>query len=236
MAPRLLFLLGGSAVFEVMSGEFISASGGCESRIALLLQGGAQWEKYIPQYTQALIQKGSAHFDVISPNENGHLDLAVVSEQLRNATGILIGGGHTPTYQQLYALEPIRSMIQERYQMGVPIAGMSAGALITLKSCVYKLEKIEDQEIKIVPGLGLLDDIVIGVHFNKFEPLMRIVSAMSKTQIQTGLGIEETACAVFVNNRFSGIIGKRLFIIEMIDYGTQEYSITKSTVKYSASR
>jgi cyanophycinase len=75
-------------------------------------------------------------YDSIAPDEQGVLDLDAVSAKLREATGIFIGGGHTPTYHQLYVTEPIRGMIQERYREGVPVAGVSAGALIALQVCV----------------------------------------------------------------------------------------------------
>jgi N-acetylglucosamine-6-phosphate deacetylase len=56
-----------------------------------------------------------ARFEVVVHDANGAVCPDRVSAVLRQATGILIGGGHTPTYQRLYATEPIRGVIRQRY-------------------------------------------------------------------------------------------------------------------------
>jgi cyanophycinase len=128
---RRLFLLGGSpTTFDSVADEFVPAAGGREATIALLLEGAPGWEKYVPQYTQPWIQRGVSRHFIILPDENGNLDLETASARLREATGIFVGGGNTPNYRRLFATEPIRSLIRERYERGVPFAGLSAGALI----------------------------------------------------------------------------------------------------------
>ena len=97
---------------------------GVEATIVLLMQGGSRWEKYVPEYTQHWIRRGVYRYYPIVPDENGTFDLDAVSARLREATGIFIGGGHTPTYHRLYATEPIRNIIRERYGEGVPVAGI----------------------------------------------------------------------------------------------------------------
>jgi cyanophycinase len=169
MSRRLLFLLGGSAAFDVVAESFVPAAGGREATIALLLQGGRGWEKYVPEYTQPWTRRGVSRYYAIAPdeneNENGTLDLDKVSSKLRQASGIFIGGGHTPTYHRLYATEPIRSLIRERYDEGVPIAGVSAGALIAPEICALYPDETQDSALEIVTGLGLVSDVIVGVHF-----------------------------------------------------------------------
>ena len=125
-------MLGGSAAFDVAAEEFVPAAGGHQAKIALLLQGGSDWEKYVPGYTEPWIRRGVAHHHVIVPNETRAWDIDQVAVKLGEATGIFIGGGHTPTYRHLYATEPLRSVIRERYRAGIPVAGVSAGAFIAL--------------------------------------------------------------------------------------------------------
>ncbi|MCK4473473.1 MAG: Type 1 glutamine amidotransferase-like domain-containing protein, partial [Anaerolineae bacterium] len=165
MSRRLLFLLGGSAAFNVVAEEFVPAAGGRNATIVLLMQGGSGWEKYVPEYTQPWTRRGASRCYSIVPDENGALDLDAVSARLREATGIFIGGGHTPTYHRLYGTEPIRSIIRESYQKGVPIAGVSAGALIAPTICVLTPDETGDASLKTVAGLGLVSDLIVGVHF-----------------------------------------------------------------------
>jgi cyanophycinase len=222
-----LFLLGGSAAFEVYAEAFVLAAGGNEATIALLMQGGVKSQKYISEYTQPWIRKGLDRYHVIIPDGNGRLDLDRVIAQTREATGIFIGGGHTPTYHRLYATEPIRSILRERYEQGVPLAGCSAGALITPDLCVIAAEEYESTDsVTILPGLGLIGNLILGVHFSERNTLPVILEAMAKTKTQKGLGIDESACVVFEDGRFKRILGKAVHEVVMTNFDTKAYEIT----------
>ncbi|MBC8445863.1 MAG: Type 1 glutamine amidotransferase-like domain-containing protein [Chloroflexi bacterium] len=222
MRPRrLLFFLGGSAAFDVVAEEFVPAAGGCDATIALLMQGGREWQKYVPEYTQPWIRRGVSRYYPIVPGENGRLDLDAVSAKLREATGIFIGGGHTPTYHRLYATEPIRSVLRESYQRGVPIAGVSAGALIAPEICMLPPDETDDGSLQIVDGLGLVSDLIVGVHFTELNALPGVLEAMARTQTRVGWGIDEPACAVFEDGEFKGTLGRSVYEIVMTDFETK---------------
>jgi len=228
MMPRkLLFLLGGSAAFDAVAEEFVPAASGCDATIALLMQGGAEWEKYVPEYTQPWIRRGVSRYYPIVPDENGTLDLDAVSAKLREVTGIFIGGGHTPTYHRLYATEPIRSILRESYRKGVPIAGVSAGALIAPEVCVLTPDETDDGSLQIVTGLGLISDLIVGVHFTELNALPNVLKAMARTQTRTGWGIDEPACAVFEDGQFKGTLGRSVYEIVMTDFETKAYKMVE---------
>lgn len=149
---RFLFLLGGSAAFDVTADEFGSAAGGSGATIALLLQGGEGWEKYVLEYAQPWMRRGGTRYCSIVPDEDGTLDLDAASAKLREATGIFDGGGHAPTYHPLYATEPIRTLIRSSYQRDIPVAGVSAGALIGLGVCSIPPEDTGDDSARILSG------------------------------------------------------------------------------------
>ncbi len=227
MPRRLLFLLGGSPAFDVVAEEFVPAAGGRDATIALLMQGGRGWEKYVPEYTEPWIRRDVSRCHPIAPGENGALDLDAASAKLREATGIFIGGGHTPTYHRLYATEPIRSIIRERYRKGVPIAGVSAGALIAPEICVLTPDETDDGSLQIVDGLGLLSDLIVGVHFTELNALPSVLNAMVRTQTRTGWGIDEPACAVFEDGQFRGALGRSVYEIVMTNFETRAYRIVE---------
>ena len=233
MSHTLLFLLGGSAAFDVVAEEFVPAAGGCDATIALLMQGSG-WEKYVPEYTQPWIRQGVSRYYPIAPDENGTLDLATVSAKLREATGIFIGGGHTPTYHRLYGIEPIRGIIRESYQRGVPIAGVSAGALIAPEICVLTPDETGDASLKTVAGLGLVSDLIVGVHFTACNALPSVLEAMAETRTKTGWGIDEPACAVFEDGRFKGTLGQSVYEIVMTDFETQAYRMMEHAIYWRA--
>jgi cyanophycinase len=227
MAKRLLYLLGGSAAFEVSAEAFVLAAGGAEATIVLLMQGGVKSQKYISEYTQPWIRRGVKRYHVIMPDEKGRLDFTVVTAQVREATGIFIGGGHTPTYHQLFATEPIRSLLRERYEQGLPLAGCSAGALIAPDLCVIGPEENEDRaSLTILPGLGLISNILLGVHFSERNTLHNMLEAMAISKTPKGLGIDESACVVFEDGSFKGMLGRTVYEIVMTDFENKNYKIT----------
>ena len=226
MARQSLFLLGGdSTTFESVAEEFVPVAGGYGATIALLLAGAQGWEDYLPRYTQPWTRRGVKQIHAIVPAGDGTLDLEAVSAKLREATGIFIGGGDTPTYHQLFATEPIRSMIRERFQEGVPIAGLSAGALIVPQICTIPPEDTGDVSVRIVTGLGLVSGLIVGVHFSEWNSLPYILEAMSKTRTAVGLGIDGAACAILENGQFKRALGESVYRIEMTDFEAKAYKV-----------
>jgi cyanophycinase len=226
MSRKLLFLLGGSAAFDAVAEAFVPAAGGRDATIALLMQGGAKWRKYVPEYTRPWMQRGATRYFPIVPGESGKLDLDTAYAQLRQATGIFIGGGHTPTYHRLYATGPIRNVIRERYNEGVPVAGVSAGALIAPDVCALTSDETGEAVIRIVTGLGLISGLVVGVHFSELNALPGVLETMARTRTRIGWGLDEPACAVFEDGWFKGALGKPIYEIVMTDFERKAYEIT----------
>jgi len=227
VSNTLLFLLGGSAAFDAAAQAFVPAAGGRDAMIALLIQGGSGCEKYVPEYTGPWARRGASQYQVVAPDKDGKLDLDAASAKLRRATGIFIGGGHTPTYHRLYATEPIRSIIRERYNLGVPVAGCSAGALIAPQIAVLTSDETGDDSIHTPAGLGLASGLVVGVHFTELNALPYLLEAMVQTHTRIGWGIDDPACAAFENGRFKGSLGQFVHEIKMTDFETKTYTTTK---------
>ena len=227
MSSGKLFLLGGDAVLDTVADEFVPAAGEREVVIALLMQGGSGWEKYVPRYAEPWARRGATCCYPIAPDESGELDLEDVSAKLRKATGIYIGGGHTPTYHRLYAAEPIRSLIRKRHQAGVPVAGLSAGALIALDVCVFDSNEIEQNSSRIVPGLGLVHDLLVEVHFTEWNRLPDLLEAMVQTGTHVGWGIDEAACMVVEEGQFRRVLGRSVHKVMMSDFESRAYEMVE---------
>jgi cyanophycinase len=233
MAVRnLLFLLGGgSSIFDMVAEEFVPAAGGSEATIALLLAGAAGWEDFLPEYTRPWTRRGVPRYEVIVPAANGALDLDAVSAKLRAATGIFIGGGDTTVYHRLYATEPIQGIIRECYQKGGPLAGLSAGALIVPEMCAIPPEDTGDASARIVTGLGLVSDLIVGVHFSEWNALPHVLEVMAETRTRVGLGIDEAACAVLEDGQLKRVLGQSVYKIVMADFEAKAYRVTEVTCR-----
>lgn len=225
---RLLFFLGGSqSTFEAVAEEFVPAAGGVDAVIALLLSGQEGWEDYVSRYTEPWKKRGVVHCHTIVPDANGNLDSKKTQAVLRKATGIFIGGGDTTLYHRFYVTTPVGSVIRERYQEGVPVAGLSAGAVIAPEVCVIPPQDTGRNSIQLVGGLGLIRDLIVGVHYTTWEALPHLIEAMVDTKIDSGLGIDEGACAVLENGELKRVLGQSVYEIEMTDFKTEKYNVTR---------
>lgn len=221
---RKLFLLGGSDAFDVTAAEFVPAAGGHDARITLLLQGGASSQKHLPEYVRPWTQRGVSCYDVIVPDEHGNLNLDDIHRKLANATGIFIGGGHTATYRRLYATEPVRSILRQCYADGIPIAGCSAGALIAPTICAFYPGESDDDSL-VAEGLGLIDGLLIGVHFTSRNTLLDLITAMAASRMEKAWGIDDGACVVFEDEKFARVLGPLAYEIVMSDFENKTYRI-----------
>jgi cyanophycinase len=224
--PRKLFLLGGSAAFDFAATEFVPASGERDANIALLLQGGRNWQKYIPEYVRPWEKYGATRYEVIVPNEHGQLNLAEVTATVDRATGIFIGGGNTAAYRRLYATEPVRGLLRKRYADGIPYAGCSAGALIAPDICAFHPGEDDDGDL-VAEGLGLIEGFIVGVHFTSQNTLPNLLTAMSVTRTENAWGIDDTACVVFENEQFNCVLGQAAYQVVMTNFESKAYIVGK---------
>jgi cyanophycinase len=224
VSQRLLFLLGGSPAFDAVGEDFVRAAGGNRARICLLMQDKRGWEKHSDTYLQPLQRQGVVRFDPVFPDESGKLDEETALAKLHDAAGILIGGGDTLTYHRLYTTGRIRDRILERYRMGTPVLGVSAGALLSLDTCV---DTADNGEIQYETGLGLASGFIIGVHFTEWNQLPYVLEAMAETRTEIGWGLDESASAVFEDGQFVKALGQPVYQFVMRDFGSRAYTITQ---------
>ena len=231
MSQRRLFLLGGSegGILDLVAEEFVASAGGEDARIALLMVGGEGWEEYVPRYTEPWGRCGATRVGVIVPGADGALDVPAALSVLRDATGIFIAGGRTATYHSLYATEPVRSVIRERHADGTPVAGLSAGALISPEVCLLRpTPKNPDQELRIDDGLGLISGLVVEVHFDDGPgTLPTLLEGMCRSRTTRGLGIGMSACAVLEGGQLARVLGRGVHSVTMSDFDERRYTIVQ---------
>ena len=84
------------------------------------------------------------------------------------------------------------------YNDGIPVAGFSAGALISPVYCVIPPIDNSKKEHLFLKGLGLVD-CVISVHFSKWKEESNLISAIKKTNVPIGYGIDDNGVLYFKN-------------------------------------
>jgi len=214
-----LFLLGGDiAVFELIADAFLAEAGGAEARLAILLIGGEGWEHRQREYADPWRRRGVNDIQFAAPGDDGVLDTAWAAARVREATGIVVGGGDTRQYLRLYATDPMRTAIREQVGSGVPYVGLSAGALLAPETCVLRPHDGETQP-RFVPSLGLLQGLAVGVHYNREGAPDLLRQTMVHTGLRSGIGIDEEACAIIAEGEVAQVVGHAVHRVALDEAG-----------------
>ncbi|KAB2334411.1 peptidase S51 dipeptidase E [Cytobacillus depressus] len=197
MKSRHLFMFGGGPPFSNKLGKrFTNLALNEKGKVAILFLERDGWEKYMDKYTSMLKGNGLGDFVYlpVGPEyENKNLI------EFKSCSGIIIGGGETELYQKYIVDTPIGERLKELYNHGVPVAGFSAGALISPKNCVIPpIDNAKNKQL-FLKGLGLIPDCVISVHFSKWNEEENLKIAMEKVNASIGYGMDDGAGIYFFN-------------------------------------
>ncbi|MFP7170099.1 Type 1 glutamine amidotransferase-like domain-containing protein [Terribacillus sp. 7520-G] len=220
MQTRKLYLLGGNTSQEEANVHFAQAAGGPKAYIALLIVYREGWEAFLPRYTIHWTAQGvrEDNIAVIVPDETGYLDTEKAANIIKNATGVFIGGGHSETYYSRYTKQPFKQLLTEKYHAGIPLAGNSAGALIMPETVLLSPHDTDHQQAWSGPGLGLLQNQLISVHFSQWQDEPNLLAGLNQHNIPLGYGIDEDACLYLENELPAAVFGNEQ--VKCIEKGT----------------
>lgn len=207
---RYLFMFGGSPPFGPKLGEkFANLALQGKKKAAILFIERDGWQEYMPYYTSVLKEYGLEEFIYLSLSANPD---GKFLEELTSCSGIIICGGDTELYHQYIVNSSIGKSIKEMYNRGIPVAGFSAGALISPANCVIPSIDNSKNEHLYLEGLDLIDHCVISVHFSEWNEEENLKFALEKVNVPIGYGIDEGAGIFFKNERLLETEGESIHI------------------------
>jgi cyanophycinase len=110
--------------------------------------------------------------------------------------------GDSPTYQR----------IQQIYHEGGTVAGTSAGASVVCETMIVSGNDDESfrvgASLRLAPGLGLIDGVIVDQHFSERGRIGRLLGAVSLNPAVLGLGIDENTAIVVESGRQFRVIGE----------------------------
>lgn len=175
-------------------------------RIGVLLVASEDGDRLASEYSE-LLQKAGSCDPVVTVVAEGE---RFVSRVLGDIDGLVIGGGHTPSYAE--AVAPVTDEIRLLVSDGLPYLGFSAGAAIAADRAIIGGWRVggvpvcpEDSsedldEVTIAQGLGLVD-LAIDVHAAQWGTLSRLVAATEAGLVEGGVAIDEYTALVVGDGR-----------------------------------
>lgn len=138
---------------------------------------------------------------------------------LENATGVFLTGGDQLKLTSQMGDTPCYQMIQNIYEQGGVIAGTSAGASVMCETMMVSGNSVQSHRlgdtIKMAPGLGLINGVIIDQHFAERGRVGRLLGVVAQNPANIGLGIDEnTAVVVEAERRFYVLGAGAVYVID----------------------
>ena len=111
---------------------------------------------------------------------------------LRDSTGVFFSGGDQSRIRALVGSRT-NDILRERLGHGLVVAGTSAGATAMGRTMILGGEgpDVSAAAVRTGPGLGLLPNVLIDMHFGERGRLPRLLSAVALDPDHLGVGIDE---------------------------------------------
>jgi cyanophycinase len=120
---------------------------------------------------------------------------------LDGVTGVFLTGGDQLRLSTILGGTDFEKLLKQKIHQGLTIAGSSAGAA---SISAYMITRGEPKDtpsqdtIRITPGLGILENIIIDQHFTQRARINRLITAVSYNPKNLGIGIDENT-AIHIN-------------------------------------
>ncbi|HEY9723567.1 MAG TPA: cyanophycinase, partial [Oscillatoriaceae cyanobacterium] len=189
----------------------VALSGGSKAHMVVLTTASSLGVEIEKVYEKAFLECGAARVTTLHIQDradaNDPENVAVIYE----ATGVFMtGGDQTRLASVLGGSEVGKAMHRAYKRQGVTIAGTSAGASAVSEHMIAGGKRgIHPKKgmLNLVPGLGLLNRVIIDQHFSQRQRLGRLLSIVAQNPFLLGIGIDENTAIVVEPDLTFEVIG-----------------------------
>lgn len=144
---------------------------------------------------------------------------------VNTANLLFFTGGDQLRITSMIGGSPIYDSIKELANNGGLIAGTSAGASVMSDTMIVQGEDDESPHkctLKMSPGLGLVNNIIIDQHFAQRGRIGRLLTAIAQNPEVLGVGIDEDTAIVVSDEGIAEVIGSGA--VYFVDGSSIDYS------------
>jgi cyanophycinase len=206
VSPGRLLIIGGgedrccgSGVLE----RFVDLCGGSRARITLVTTATGIPDEVHAEYERVFRKLGVDCTRELRLHGRADADGDPAATTLRDATGVFISGGDQSRIRALVGSRT-NDILRERLADGLVVAGSSAGATAMGRTMILGGEgpDVSAAAVRTGPGLGLLPNVLIDMHFAARGRLPRLLSAVSLDRDYLGVGIDENTAILVQGDQF----------------------------------
>lgn len=196
---------------EILS-RFVEMSGKTKGPLIVVTTATQEPESVGQEYDKIFKRLGAGNVEVLDLNTRQKANQKQTAELLEKAGGIFFSGGDQLRITSTLGGTIANESLKKAYLKGVIIAGTSAGASGMSSTMIVEGDSDEAPKlntIKMAPGLGLIEEVVVDQHFAQRGRIGRLLSAVAHNPYILGIGVDEdTAVLVYPDAKLE-IIGSQ---------------------------
>jgi len=178
--------------------RFLELCGGADAGIAVI-PTASRLNDTGERYEQLFCEMGARNVSVLDFDTRRDAQERNRVAQIEQASGIFITGGNQLRLSTILGGTPVAQAIRACNAHGVPVGGTSAGAGILSEHMIAGGDSDDPtpraDSVRLAPGLGLTNRVVIDQHFRQRDRFGRLLAALAYNPFAIGLGVDEDTAA-----------------------------------------
>jgi len=192
--------------------KVVELSGGGSAHIVVLTTASSLGPEVEVVYDKAFRDLGASRVTVLHIHDRLDANDPRLAEIVLNASGIFMTGGDQSRLASILGGSEVGKAMHRAFKKrGACVAGTSAGAsaisehmVASGRSGVHPKKGM----LNLVPGLGLLNRVIIDQHFSQRHRLGRLLSIVAQNPFLLGVGIDEDTAIVVDPHTDLSVIGR----------------------------
>lgn len=174
--------------------------------VVLVAAASEEPEELFKEYRKAFGDLGVKEVIPLRVATRGEALDEAAAEPVKRAGAVFFTGGDQLRLTSQLGDTPVFQAIQQHYRDGGTVAGTSAGASVLSDTMLVSGDSGSSPKggdaIKMAPGFGLIEGVVVDQHFAERGRIGRLIAAVAQNPKSLGLGIDEDTAVVVERSRF----------------------------------
>ena len=195
--------------------KFIELAGGKRSRIVIFTAAADEPREAGESYREVFTNLGCEKVDILDIPDRRSGDGGRVLCLVETATGVFFTGGDQLRLTSALGGTALLAALREKHERGLIVAGTSAGASVMSSTMITEGDSADSPHLntlRMSPGFGFVQELVIDQHFAQRGRIGRLLSAIAQNPSILGLGLDEDT-AVFIENNILQVWGNQTVTI-----------------------